>query len=52
MLKRPKSGGWKAIWYSLRLARRVGWWKMRKAMRGKNTCKTRRSAWVVNLAGW
>jgi molybdopterin-dependent oxidoreductase alpha subunit len=33
-------GGWKAIAYSLKLARRVGWWKFWKAMRSKNTCKT------------
>jgi len=33
-------GGWKAIVYSLRLARRVGPWKMWSAMRSKNTCKT------------
>ncbi|MGV2340065.1 MAG UNVERIFIED_CONTAM: molybdopterin-dependent oxidoreductase [Planctomycetaceae bacterium] len=41
MIKRPRSGGgWKAIIYSLRLARRVGWWNMWRAMRSKNTCKT------------
>jgi molybdopterin-dependent oxidoreductase alpha subunit len=40
-MKRPRSGGgWKAIGYSLKLARRVGWWTMWKAMRSKNTCKT------------
>ena len=40
-MKRPRSGGgWKAIWYSMRLASRVGWWKMWKAMRSKNACKT------------
>lgn len=33
-------GGWKAIFYSMRLARRVGFWEMWKAMRSKNTCKT------------
>ncbi len=33
-------GGWKAIFYSLRLARRVGPWKMWSAMRSKNACKT------------
>lgn len=33
-------GGWKAIRYSLKLARRVGFWKFWKAMRSKNTCKT------------
>jgi molybdopterin-dependent oxidoreductase alpha subunit len=41
MIKRPRSGGgWKAIIYSLRLARRVGWLNMWRAMRSKNTCKT------------
>ena len=40
-MKRPRSGGgWKAIGYSLKLAQRVGWWNMWKAMRSKNTCKT------------
>lgn len=33
-------GGWKAIGYSLRLARRVGWRKMWQAMRSRNACKT------------
>ncbi|MEZ5941437.1 MAG: FdhF/YdeP family oxidoreductase [Planctomycetaceae bacterium] len=37
----PSSGGgWRAIWYSLKLASRVGWWNMWKAMRSRNTCKT------------
>ncbi|MFM7868516.1 MAG: molybdopterin-dependent oxidoreductase, partial [Planctomycetaceae bacterium] len=40
-IKRPRSGGgWKAIAYSFRLAQRVGWWKLWKAARSKNTCKT------------
>ncbi|MEQ9410782.1 MAG: FdhF/YdeP family oxidoreductase [Fuerstiella sp.] len=40
-MKRPRSGGgWKAVAYSLKLASRVGWWKMWKAMRSKNACKT------------
>lgn len=40
-MKAPRSGGgWKAIAYSLKLASRVGWWKMWKAMRSRNTCKT------------
>jgi molybdopterin-dependent oxidoreductase alpha subunit len=40
-MKAPRSGGgWKAIGYSLKLAQRVGWWKMWKAMRSRNTCKT------------
>lgn len=41
MIKKPRSGGgWKAIGYSLKLASRVGWWKMWKAMRSRNACKT------------
>jgi molybdopterin-dependent oxidoreductase alpha subunit len=40
-MKRPSAaGGWHAIAYSLRLAQRVGWWNLWKAMRSKNTCKT------------
>lgn len=40
-MHRPRSGGgWKAIAYSMKLARRVGFWNMWKAMRSKNTCKT------------
>src|SRR5262245_5001804 len=34
------AGGWKAIQYTLRMANRVGWWKLWKAMRSRNTCKT------------
>ena len=33
-------GGWAAIKYSLRMARKVGIWKLWKAMRAKNACKT------------
>lgn len=33
-------GGWKAIQYTLRMANRVGWWKLWSAMRSKNACKT------------
>jgi molybdopterin-dependent oxidoreductase alpha subunit len=33
-------GGWKAILYTLRMANRVGGWKLWRAMRSKNTCKT------------
>ncbi len=33
-------GGWKAIWYSLRLANRVGWRRMWQAMSSRNACKT------------
>ncbi|MCA9064621.1 MAG: FdhF/YdeP family oxidoreductase [Planctomycetaceae bacterium] len=40
-MKFPKAGGgWQAIRYSLRLASRVGWWKMWSAMRSRNACKT------------
>jgi molybdopterin-dependent oxidoreductase alpha subunit len=33
-------GGWAAIWYTLRMANRVGWRRLWHAMRSKNTCKT------------
>jgi molybdopterin-dependent oxidoreductase alpha subunit len=33
-------GGWAAIAYSLRAARRVGWRRLWSAMRAKNACKT------------
>ncbi len=40
-MKAPRSGGgWKAIAYTLRMANRVGWWKLWAAMRSKNACKT------------
>ena len=40
-MRRPRSGGgWKAIGYSMKLARRVGFLNMWRAMRSKNTCKT------------
>jgi molybdopterin-dependent oxidoreductase alpha subunit len=40
-MKRMKSGGgWAAIQYTLRMANRVGWRRLWKAMRAKNTCKT------------
>jgi molybdopterin-dependent oxidoreductase alpha subunit len=40
-MRRMKSGGgWKAIWYSLRLANRVGWRRMWQAMSSRNACKT------------
>ena len=34
-------GGWQAIWYSWRKARRAGgFWKMYRALRARNACKT------------
>src|SRR5262249_49513066 len=33
-------GGWAAIKYTLRMANRVGWWRLWKALRAKNACKT------------
>jgi molybdopterin-dependent oxidoreductase alpha subunit len=35
-----RGGGWHAVRYTLRTARKVGWWKLWKAMRAKNACKT------------
>jgi len=40
-MRRPGSGGgWAAIWYTLRMANRVGWLRLWRAMRAKNACKT------------
>jgi molybdopterin-dependent oxidoreductase alpha subunit len=40
-MKAPKSGGgWQAIKYTLGAARRVGWMRMLRAARSRNTCKT------------
>jgi molybdopterin-dependent oxidoreductase alpha subunit len=33
-------GGWAAIRYTVRMARKVGWWQLWKAMRTRNACKT------------
>src|SRR6516162_6506965 len=33
-------GGWAAIRYTLRMANRVGWRRLWKALRTKNACKT------------
>src|ERR1700681_2611214 len=33
-------GGWAAIAYTLRMANRVGWRQVWKALRSKNACKT------------
>ena len=41
MKKVDAGGGWPAIRYTLRKAREVGgWWKLWKAMRSRNACKT------------
>lgn len=41
MKRRVKSGGgWAAIGYTLRMARKAGWWRLWNAMRSKNACKT------------
>ena len=39
-MKMKSGGGWKAIQYTLRMANRVGWSNLWRAMRSKNTCKT------------
>ncbi|HUE73844.1 MAG TPA: FdhF/YdeP family oxidoreductase [Pirellulaceae bacterium] len=41
-MKKPShGGGWQAIWYTLKKARQVGgYWKLWKAMRSRNACKT------------
>jgi molybdopterin-dependent oxidoreductase alpha subunit len=40
MRAKTSGGGWAAIMYSWRMARRVGFGKLWKAMRAKNACKT------------
>jgi molybdopterin-dependent oxidoreductase alpha subunit len=41
MKKASSGGGWPAIWYTLRKGREAGGiWKLWKAMRSKNACKT------------
>jgi molybdopterin-dependent oxidoreductase alpha subunit len=40
MKARQSGGGMAAILYTLRMANRVGWRRLWKAMRSKNTCKT------------
>ena len=41
MKKYSSGGGWPAIWYTFRKAREAGgFWKMWKAMRSRNACKT------------
>ena len=40
MKLKTTGGGWAAIGYTLRMARRVGWLNLWRAMSAKNTCKT------------
>ncbi len=40
MKRATRGGGWAAIWYTLRMARKVGIGQLWKAMYTKNTCKT------------
>src|SRR5262245_17883843 len=40
MTQTKRGGGWAAIKYTLRMANRVGWWRLWKAMTSRNACKT------------
>jgi molybdopterin-dependent oxidoreductase alpha subunit len=41
MNKLTSGGGWRAIWYTLKKSREMGgFWKLWRAMRSKNACKT------------
>ncbi len=40
MKKMKSGGGWAAIKYTLRMANRVGWWRLWKSMNTRNACKT------------
>jgi molybdopterin-dependent oxidoreductase alpha subunit len=40
MQPKKHGGGWAAILYTLRMANKVGWWRLWRAMRSKNACKT------------
>lgn len=40
MKRTSAGGGWPAIFYTLRKARSVGLWRMWKALRSRNACKT------------
>ena len=57
MARAPSAGGWKAIGYTIRMANRVGWVPMWRAMRSRNACKTcalgmgGQSGGMVNEAG-
>lgn len=40
MKRLTRGGGWAAIRYTLRMANRVGWLRLWRALRSKNACKT------------
>ena len=40
MSRATSAGGWRAIGYTIRMANRVGWVRMWRAMRSRNACKT------------
>src|SRR5262245_21435757 len=40
MRKAKSGGGWRAIRYALQKGREAGFWRLWKAMRSKNACKT------------
>src|SRR5215468_3266597 len=40
MQRMKTGGGWKAVLYTIRQALRVGPWRLWRAMRSKNACKT------------
>ncbi|HEV8062800.1 MAG TPA: FdhF/YdeP family oxidoreductase [Gemmataceae bacterium] len=40
MKPKKTGGGWAAIRYTLRMAHRVGWWRLWKALSARNACKT------------
>jgi molybdopterin-dependent oxidoreductase alpha subunit len=40
MKRKKQGGGWAAIAYTMRMARRVGWRQLWRAMRSRNACKT------------
>jgi molybdopterin-dependent oxidoreductase alpha subunit len=40
MQPKKHGGGWAAILYTLRMANRVGWWRLWKAMSSRTACKT------------
>ncbi len=40
MKRLKRGGGWHAVKYTLRMANRVGWRQLWKAMQARNTCKT------------